>query len=1162
MATTPLRLYLHDIEGMVGAGQMEEAVAHCRHILETYPKSIAVYRLLGKAYLENQRYSDAADVFQRVLSAMPDDFVSHVGMSIIREDEGNMDASIWHMERAFETQPYNSAIQEELRRLYGRRDGMEPPKMRLTRGALARLYVKGDLYQQAIGELRAALAEDPQRPDLQALLARVYYMAGQRIEAVETCSTLLKKLPYCLDANILLGAILPETERAQDAQNYRQRAMALEPYFSQAPSNAQTADNVPINAITVEKLLYTPGAAGPTETGQPAWATSLGVAFTEEKGGEALPEWLSTPAGTTLPSEEGATEGGVSPFSEGETPGSFPWEPPSEEATPSEAEPAAADTIPEWMKDAGWAPATGEAKEGPMPLNLEQESTIPPAEGEIAPADIPDWLREAAPPGVLEPTPTIAEEKSTEEVLPWLQENPPGPSDTIITWLSSTKGEETPSPSEEGQPVPPGELPQQLEPEGVSPKDLGGLTEAVEAEIPDWLKEIPPTEKPEIATETTGVSELPDWMKAAETTEETEIGKETADWLKGSEAEIPAVSAELPDWLTRETPEEGTPTTEMGQLAPSEEELPEWLKAGPATTETPTLPEIPTEATPTEVMPAETAPVEVAPSEIVPSEAPPTTAPTAAEEFPEWLKEVEAEIPEEAIETPQITGVTEWLDTVSTGDLATGPVGITDWLKKVEAGEVPTSAEPGPSAVDIFPWMREEKEEGTGEISAEQSIPPAVPAEELPEWMREIQAGIPVTGEPEAQGSGTVEVQEAAAGEERGTVETGLEGIIPPTEEAVLGESTPAFEGELPAGLDLTDQDAALAWLEGLAAKQGVPEEELISKPEERLETPSAWVQETVEEVQTTPAEVPAVPAEELPEWLKAAVTEVEEAVIPEVQEMASVEVSKEVGEKIPGEVVVPPGEATTIAEVAEPVTTPSEAAPVEIPSQPTEWIKETELPEWLEKTELPKAVEKAESEAELPGWISEATEQEPEIAWEPPKILDHAEIEKADEHKRTNLNNASVGELERLPGIGFVLAQSIINHRAARGPFTSIDDLLDVPGIGPGTIEVLKNWITIQPVKTEITEEIGPPLDPDHIILRQAHNALHQGDILTAITQYEELLSRLVLLNEIILDLQDALHRYPVEISIWQVLGDAYMRNNQLQDALDAYTKAEELLR
>jgi tetratricopeptide (TPR) repeat protein len=124
------------------------------------------------------------------------------------------------------------------------------------------------------------------------------------------------------------------------------------------------------------------------------------------------------------------------------------------------------------------------------------------------------------------------------------------------------------------------------------------------------------------------------------------------------------------------------------------------------------------------------------------------------------------------------------------------------------------------------------------------------------------------------------------------------------------------------------------------------------------------------------------------------------------------------------------------------------------------------------------------------------------------------------------------------------------------------MEDLLDVPGIGPGNIEVLKNWISIQPVKEQIIEESGPPLDPDHIILRQAHNALDQGDIPTAVKQYEQLLDRMVLLNEIILDLQDALYRYPVDISIWQALGDAYMRNNQLQDALDAYTKAEELLR
>jgi competence ComEA-like helix-hairpin-helix protein len=160
-------------------------------------------------------------------------------------------------------------------------------------------------------------------------------------------------------------------------------------------------------------------------------------------------------------------------------------------------------------------------------------------------------------------------------------------------------------------------------------------------------------------------------------------------------------------------------------------------------------------------------------------------------------------------------------------------------------------------------------------------------------------------------------------------------------------------------------------------------------------------------------------------------------------------------------------------------------------------------------------------------------------------------------------LNIASVGELERLPGIGYVLAQSIINHRDARGPFTRLEELLDVPGIGQGTIDALKNWVTVQPVVKEVTMELGTThLDPDHLILKKAQRSLQERDIPSAIKQYELLLKKMVLLNEIILDLQDALYRYPVDISIWQALGDAYMRNNQLQDALDAYTKAEELLR
>ncbi|MGE5224116.1 MAG: tetratricopeptide repeat protein, partial [Omnitrophica WOR_2 bacterium] len=63
-------------------------------------------------------------------------------------------------------------------------------------------------------------------------------------------------------------------------------------------------------------------------------------------------------------------------------------------------------------------------------------------------------------------------------------------------------------------------------------------------------------------------------------------------------------------------------------------------------------------------------------------------------------------------------------------------------------------------------------------------------------------------------------------------------------------------------------------------------------------------------------------------------------------------------------------------------------------------------------------------------------------------------------------------------------------------------------------------------------------------------------------VDNYDHLIQNESMLDEVIRDLREALYRFPMEIPIWQSLGDAYMRNNQLQEALDAYSKAEELLR
>jgi competence protein ComEA len=60
------------------------------------------------------------------------------------------------------------------------------------------------------------------------------------------------------------------------------------------------------------------------------------------------------------------------------------------------------------------------------------------------------------------------------------------------------------------------------------------------------------------------------------------------------------------------------------------------------------------------------------------------------------------------------------------------------------------------------------------------------------------------------------------------------------------------------------------------------------------------------------------------------------------------------------------------------------------------------------------------------------------------------------------NLNTATAEELETLPGIGPVLASSIVEHREQNGPFTSVDQLLDVSGIGEQRLADIRDLVTV----------------------------------------------------------------------------------------------------
>ena len=85
----------------------------------------------------------------------------------------------------------------------------------------------------------------------------------------------------------------------------------------------------------------------------------------------------------------------------------------------------------------------------------------------------------------------------------------------------------------------------------------------------------------------------------------------------------------------------------------------------------------------------------------------------------------------------------------------------------------------------------------------------------------------------------------------------------------------------------------------------------------------------------------------------------------------------------------------------------------------------------------------------------------------EPDANLSHIEIyipregEKQSPQK-IDLNRAEPWLLEALPGIGKGRAQAIVDYRDENSPFKRTEDLLKVKGIGEGTFEKLKDYITV----------------------------------------------------------------------------------------------------
>lgn len=1140
MAKVPLRVYNREIETMIDRGLLDEAVAHCRHILKTFPKHLETYRLLGKAYLEYKRYPDAADIFSRVLVSVPSDFVANVGMSIIRDEENSLDDAIWHMERAFETQPSNAAIQSELQRLYARRDGVAPPRIRMTRGALAHMYVQGELYPQAISEIKAVLKDDPARTDMQSLLARAYYRSGLKNDAAEVATTVLRMNPYNLDANRVLVDILG-LEHPESVLIYRQHVIELDPYASQVTSSIFLSDEVPDNAVTVERLDWNGQPVGM----QPDWETRQAIGL-ESGTREEQPDWLKGTFGETTPSQPASV-------------------PPFEAAAPSTTPAEPAEEIPEFLRAAGWGKATGAFDESKSAFT-EAEHEAAPAEPPLEQGELPDWVKALAP---QQPAETPAEE---EELPDWINQ--------IGTSALPISSKTTDQVDWMNQPAQPAAQPTEEE--------------------PDWLKQIGKDEQPAVPQ-----AEEPGWLKQMAEEEQPAASAEEPDWLKGFANETePAAPEAKPstgelDWLSQLTqesksqPEAAAPMEEFDFLnplgsaretkpaeVPSEEfdflnELTEETRQPtPASSEIPTQPTAP--ASGTGISEAEQedafAWLESLAAKQGATEGLLTKPEERREEEPDWIKQAKGlDVTQPIMKQEEEPPVTEPAKSVE--ELGKSEQEFDDsfaWLESLAAKQGATEGlltKPEERREEEPEWVRQAKSLGTQ--------PQKAPSAQAPEEEQ------PAVTEPaaleESAAKGTEE--DAFAWLESLAAKQGAtEGLLTKPEERPAEEpewvkqareeaETPAEAPEAPVAEQPVSADDTASWLHSL-------EEEFVSEeePVRSKDDTAVWFMklEATEEAPAQPAE--SVPAADLPEWMRD-IEEEKAAGLEEEFTFPAAETPSEVTEREP----------SGMPEVSEWMSTIEQESAMEagapLAEQPAEERPEEELPSWLSDLvqEPERATTPSLGDEGLPAWLRDETG---ELVAEPTRI----EPTRASDWQRLEVET-SQPETEPVMEQPEVQAPEPVAPSApepvaleAVAPSAEVEAVEPEPAVAisqpepepVNVVAMIEEKIVAAEQEPEkpavpprgkepVRKVTGPLTDP---VLGQARSELSRSNLSGAVDNYARLIRKGRFLEDIIYDLREALYRYPVDIGLWQSLGDAYMRSNRLQDALDAYTKAEELLR
>jgi tetratricopeptide (TPR) repeat protein len=389
-------------------------------------------------------------------------------------------------------------------------------------------------------------------------------------------------------------------------------------------------------------------------------------------------------------------------------------------------------------------------------------------------------------------------------------------------------------------------------------------------------------------------------------------------------------------------------------------------------------------------------------------------------------------------------------------------------------------------------------------------------------------------------------------------------------------------------GTSVQEQDDAMAWLESLAAKHGAKAEEFVTEPKARTDVVPDWVDKAkaISELAPSAPEPASPPPPATPAPVTSApVTPAPVTPAPSMEQIP-VEPDDLTGVWLRN---LESSEADQLAPEQDQYEAPSESKPLDwlsglssdaqdvfsqISNEPAEPVKPKEpitissvdLPAWLanldqeESHAAPAAPSAVSANDELPAWLaggeaeSAAAEPTQPDEWHPVDIEPQAAPSTPPEewHPADIEPQAAPSTPPEDSSVHIEPPAPVKAHTREISIEIEQPQPAKRPAPKPQKPPVVKQPAEKQPARKPETGGL----------LEVAQSEMTHGNIGAAIDIYVKLIRKGKALEEIIRDLRDALYRYPVEVPLWQALGDAYMRANRLQEALDSYTKAEELLR